>query len=164
MRWKFAKGDSNRYVCIPHVTISCPTQPPCLHGFVWREEKKSCPRASQSSNKYKTKSRQLHTINNDFITNMKCCIDVISLILYHLMAVMPSVLALRHSRLITWKPEGGIDCKMFFFVVFFLHKEVSKMMFFLFLFFFNSKLKYTGVPLHICTDVSRKRGKTTRGG
>lgn len=31
-----------------------------------------------------------NNINNDFIEYMKCCIDVISLILYQLVAVMPS--------------------------------------------------------------------------
>lgn len=79
---------------------------------------------------------------------MKCCINVISLILYQLLAV------------IILKPEGVFDCKMFLFFVFFVTKRCQRCVFF----FFYPKLTYTGVPLHICTDVKRKWGKMTTGG
>lgn len=84
-------------------------------------------------------------------------------LLYQLVAVMPSqFFGIATLPLIISKPEGVFDCKMFLFFVFFFTKDVFFFRFFVL--FLNSKSKYTGVPLHICTDVNRKWGEMTRGG
>lgn len=81
---------------------------------------------------------------------MKCCIDVISLIRYQLVAVVSSVLALQHYHSY-WMPEEVFDCKIFVFSL----QGGLKVFFFL--------LKYTSVPLHICTGVNMKWVKRVWG-
>lgn len=54
--------------------------------------------------------------------------------------------------------KGWLIVKGFSVFCIFLYKGVKGV------FFKNSTLKYTGVPAHICTDVNREMGETTRGG
>lgn len=89
LRWKFAKGDSNCCIFIPYVAIFCSTQS-CTWYYL-EKNPAHVPSNQAINTKKQTKlQNKLHTIKKDFIINMKCCIDVISLILYQLVAVMPS--------------------------------------------------------------------------
>lgn len=90
---------------------------------------------------------------------MKCCIDVISLILYQFSGSdAVAVLALQCYHSLYRSLKGCLIVKCFCFLYFPLQRGVKDV------FFKNSKLKYTGVPLHICTDVNREMGGNDKRG
>lgn len=146
-KWKFAKGDSNCCIFIPYMAMFCLTQ-----SCIWYHLAKNPAHVPSNQAINKEMGKKKHKI----MTYYQHWFYEIHEMLHQ--CYIPYTVPITGSIIL--KPEGVFDCKMFLFFVFFVTKRCQRCVFF----FFYPKLTYTGVPLHICTDVKRKWGKMTRGG